>query len=107
MFQKTLQRRISKALRMQKPLRAFPDQDHDAHMQCTWSIYVDKNGTDESTSLRSSASTHLRARCSMKAQGEVGAIDCSRSTNDCKLNYKRIQQGVQVQIAFNGCTESI
>jgi len=81
---------------MQKPLRAFPEQDHDAHINAH-RAFMSTRMVQINPQVYTALQAHISEHVSMKAQGEVGA----QIQND-PMMQQMLQvdpQGAQVQIA--------
>ena len=57
----------------QKPLRAFPDQDHDSHIN-SHRAFISTRMVQINPQVYSALQAHISEHVSMKAQGEVGAM---------------------------------
>jgi len=57
----------------QKPLKAFPDQDHDAHI-ATHVAFMQTRMVQINPQVYSALQAHISEHVSLKAQGEVGAM---------------------------------
>tara|TARA_B110000483_G_scaffold177740_1_gene210199 strand:+ start:189 stop:2522 length:2334 start_codon:yes stop_codon:yes gene_type:complete len=80
----------------QKPLRAFPDQDHDSHINAHRS-FISTRMVQINPQVYSALQAHISEHVSMKAQGEVGAM----IANDpmMQAQFQNDPQGAQIQIA--------
>ena len=58
---------------MQKPLKAFPDQDHDAHITAHVA-FMQTRMVQINPQVYSALQAHISEHVSLKAQGEVGAM---------------------------------
>jgi hypothetical protein len=80
----------------QKPLRAFPDQDHDSHIN-SHRAFISTRMVQINPQVYSALQAHISEHVSMKAQGEVGAM----IANDpmMQAQFQNDPQGAQIQIA--------
>jgi hypothetical protein len=80
----------------QKPLRAFPDQDHDSHIN-SHRAFISTRMVQINPQVYSALQAHISEHVSMKAQGEVGAM----IANDPMMQsqFQNDPQGAQIQIA--------
>ena len=58
---------------MQKPLKAFPTQDHDAHI-AAHVAFMSTRMVQINPQVYSALQAHISEHVSLKAQGEVGAM---------------------------------
>jgi hypothetical protein len=80
----------------QKPLRAFPDQDHDAHINAH-RAFMSTRMVQINPAVYTALQAHISEHVSMKAQGEVGAAIANDPNMQQMLQTD--PQGAQVQIA--------
>ena len=80
---------------MQKPLRAFPDQDHDAHINAH-RAFMSTRMVQINPQVYSALQAHISEHVSMKAQGEVGAMIVDNPEMQAQLQSD--PQGAQIQI---------
>ncbi len=80
---------------MQKPLRAFPDQDHDAHINAH-RAFMSTRMVQINPQVYSALQAHISEHVSMKAQGEVGAMIVDNPELQAQLQAD--PQGAQIQI---------
>ena len=80
---------------MMKPLRAFPDQDHDAHINAH-RAFMSTRMVQINPQVYTALQAHISEHVSLKAQGEVGAL----ITNDPMMQEKLIAdpQGASTEI---------
>ena len=81
---------------MQKPLRAFPTQDHDAHISAHVAFMATRM-VQINPQVYSALQAHISEHVSLKAQGEVGAL-----IQDDPMMQQMLQQdpeGAQIRIA--------
>jgi len=80
---------------MMKPLRAFPDQDHDAHINAH-RAFMSTRMVQINPQVYTALQAHISEHVSLKAQGEVGAL----ITNDPMMQEKLIAdpQGATTEI---------
>ena len=81
---------------MQKPLRAFPTQDHDAHIAAHVAFMATRM-VQINPQVYSALQAHISEHVSLKAQGEVGAM-----IQDDPMMQQMLQQdqeGAQIRIA--------
>ena len=81
---------------MQKPLRAFPTQDHDAHISAHVAFMATRM-VQINPQVYSALQAHISEHVSLKAQGEVGAL-----IQDDPMMQQMLQQdpeGAQIKIA--------
>ena len=81
---------------MQKPLRAFPTQDHDAHITAHVAFMATRM-VQINPQVYSALQAHISEHVSLKAQGEVGAM-----IQDDPMMQQMLQQdpeGAQIRIA--------
>ena len=81
---------------MQKPLRAFPTQDHDAHIAAHVAFMATRM-VQINPQVYSALQAHISEHVSLKAQGEVGAL-----IQDDPMMQQMLQQdpeGAQIRIA--------
>ena len=80
---------------MMKPLRAFPDQDHDAHINAH-RAFMSTRMVQINPQVYTALQAHISEHVSLKAQGEVGAL----ITNDPMMQEKLIAdpQGAATEI---------
>ena len=92
---KILRPRIWKLL-MQKPLRAFPTQDHDAHISAHVA-FMQTRMVQINPQVYSALQAHISEHVSLKAQGEVGAM----IQNDPQMQQMLQQdpEGAEIQVA--------
>ena len=57
---------------MMKPLKAFPDQDHDAHINAH-RAFMSTRMVQINPQVYTALQAHISEHVSLKAQGEVGA----------------------------------
>ena len=81
---------------MQKPLRAFPDQDHDAHINAH-RAFMSTRMVQINPQVYTALQAHISEHVSMKAQGEIGAMIAQDPMMQAQLQAD--PQGAQVQIA--------
>jgi hypothetical protein len=81
---------------MQKPLRAFPDQDHDAHINAH-RAFMSTRMVQINPQVYTALQAHISEHVSMKAQGEIGAMIAQDPMMQAQLQADA--QGAQVQIA--------
>src|SRR5210317_1326213 len=79
-----------------KPLRAFPDQDHDAHINAH-RAFMSTRMVQINPQVYTALQAHISEHVSMKAQGEVGAAIANDPMMQVKLQSD--PQGVQIEIA--------
>jgi len=81
---------------MQKPLRAFPEQDHDAHINAH-RAFMSTRMVQINPQVYTALQAHISEHVSMKAQGEIGARIAQDPMMQAQLQAD--PQGAQVQIA--------
>jgi len=81
---------------MQKPLRAFPTQDHDAHISAHVA-FMQTRMVQINPQVYSALQAHISEHVSLKAQGEVGAM----IQNDPQMQQMLQQdpEGAEIQVA--------
>ena len=79
-----------------KPLRAFPDQDHDAHINAH-RAFMSTRMVQINPQVYTALQAHISEHVSMKAQGEIGAMIAQDPMMQARLQAD--PQGVQVEIA--------
>ena len=79
-----------------KPLKAFPDQDHDAHINAH-RAFMSTRMVQINPQVYTALQAHISEHISLKAQGEVGAIITSDPNMQQRLQAD--PQGAQVEIA--------
>jgi hypothetical protein len=79
-----------------KPLRAFPDQDHDAHINAH-RAFMSTRMVQINPQVYTALQAHISEHVSMKAQGEIGAMIAQDPMMQAQLQAD--PQGAQVQIA--------
>ena len=62
-----------------KPLKAFPDQDHDAHINAH-RAFMSTRMVQINPQVYTALQAHISEHVSMKAQGEVGAAIANSPT---------------------------
>jgi len=78
-----------------KPLKAFPDQDHDAHINAH-RAFMSTRMVQINPQVYTALQSHISEHVSFKAQGEVGALIAENSQMQLKLQTD--PQGAQVEI---------
>ena len=81
---------------MQKPLKAFPQQDHDAHI-AAHVAFMQTRMVQINPQVYSALQAHISEHVSLKAQGEVGAM----IQNDPQMQQMLQQdpEGAEIQVA--------
>jgi hypothetical protein len=79
----------------QKPLKAFPDQDHDAHINAH-RAFMSTRMVQINPQVYSALQAHISEHVSMKAQGEVGAMVADNP--EMQAQFQTDPQGAQIQI---------
>ena len=79
-----------------KPLKAFPDQDHDAHINAH-RAFMSTRMVQINPQVYTALQAHISEHVSMKAQGEVGAAIANDPMMQARLQSD--PQGAQVEIA--------
>ena len=74
---------------MQKPLKAFPTQDHDAHIAAHVAFMLTRM-VQINPQVYSALQAHISEHVSLKAQGEVGAM--VQKILICNKCYNKIQK---------------
>ena len=80
---------------MQKPLKAFADQDHDAHINAH-RAFMSTRMVQINPQVYSALQAHISEHVSMKAQGEVGAMVADNP--EMQAQFQADPQGAQIQI---------
>ena len=80
---------------MQKPLKAFADQDHDAHINAH-RAFMSTRMVQINPQVYSALQAHISEHVSMKAQGEVGAMVTNNP--EMQAQFQSDPQGAQIQI---------
>tara|TARA_R100000544_G_C2221713_1_gene57973 strand:- start:662 stop:1558 length:897 start_codon:yes stop_codon:yes gene_type:complete len=80
----------------QKPLRAFADQDHDAHIN-THRAFMSTRMVQINPQVYSALQAHISEHVSMKAQGEVGAMIAEDPM--MQAQFQSDPDGARIQIA--------
>ena len=78
-----------------KPLKAFPDQDHDAHINAH-RAFMSTRMVQINPQVYTALQSHISEHVSFKAQGEVGALIAENSQMQLKLQTD--PQGAQIEI---------
>jgi hypothetical protein len=78
-----------------KPLKAFPDQDHDAHINAH-RAFMSTRMVQINPQVYTALQAHISEHVSLKAQGEVGALIADDPSMQMKLQGD--PQGAQVEI---------
>ncbi len=79
----------------QKPLKAFADQDHDAHINAH-RAFMSTRMVQINPQVYSALQAHISEHVSMKAQGEVGAMIVDNP--EMQSQFQSDPQGAQIQI---------
>jgi len=79
----------------QKPLKAFADQDHDAHINAH-RAFMSTRMVQINPQVYSALQAHISEHVSMKAQGEVGAMIVDNP--EMQAQFQSDPQGAQIQI---------
>jgi hypothetical protein len=79
----------------QKPLKAFPDQDHDAHINAH-RAFMSTRMVQINPQVYSALQAHISEHVSMKAQGEVGAMIAQDPM--MQAEFQADQKGAQIKI---------
>jgi len=80
---------------MQKPLKAFPDQDHDAHINAH-RAFMSTRMVQINPQVYSALQSHISEHVSMKAQQEVGSMISNDPMMQARLETD--PQGMQVEV---------
>jgi len=80
----------------QKPLKAFPEQDHDAHIN-THRAFMSTRMVQINPQVYSALQAHISEHVSMKAQGEVGAMVAEDPM--MQAQFQNDPDGAKIQIA--------
>ncbi len=78
-----------------KPLKAFPDQDHDAHINAH-RAFMSTRMVQINPQVYTALQAHISEHVSLKAQGEIGAMITDDAMMQMKLQSD--PQGAQVEI---------
>jgi len=78
-----------------KPLKAFPDQDHDAHINAH-RAFMSTRMVQINPQVYTALQAHISEHISLKAQGEIGALIADDSMMQMQLQSD--PQGAQVEI---------
>ena len=78
-----------------KPLKAFPDQDHDSHINAH-RAFMSTRMVQINPQVYTALQAHISEHVSMKAQGEVGALIADDPNMQARLQSD--PQGAQVEI---------
>jgi len=78
-----------------KPLKAFPDQDHDAHINAH-RAFMSTRMVQINPQVYTALQAHISEHVSLKAQGEIGAMIAEDSMMQMKLQTD--PEGAQIQI---------
>ena len=78
-----------------KPLKAFPEQDHDAHINAH-RAFMSTRMVQINPQVYTALQAHISEHVSLKAQGEVGAAIANDPTMQARLQAD--PQGAQVEI---------
>jgi len=79
----------------QKPLKAFPDQDHDAHINAH-RAFMSTRMVQINPQVYSALQAHISEHVSMKAQGEVGAMIAQDPI--MQAEFQADPQGAQIKV---------
>jgi hypothetical protein len=78
-----------------KPLKAFPDQDHDAHINAH-RAFMSTRMVQLNPQVYTALQAHISEHVSMKAQGEVGSMIVDNP--EMQAQFQSDPQGAQIQI---------